>query len=84
MHLTQSPLPTKLIGYHQKSDGTDWSQVGDLLRRLEMAAAFFLSSSLSAPISLSTCRPSLRKKNVGVALIPHELLNSCTFPKRIN
>jgi hypothetical protein len=26
---------------------------------------------------LSTCRPSLRKKNVGVALISHEVLSSC-------
>ena len=39
-------------------------------------AVFFCRSSLLAPTSLSTVFPSFRKKNVGVALIPHVALNS--------
>lgn len=42
-----------------------------------MASIFFCNSGLFAPTSLSICCPSLRKKKVGVALISHEVLNSC-------
>ena len=41
------------------------------------AATFFSSSGLLAPTSLSTCCPFLRKKNVGVARMSHDELNSC-------
>jgi len=53
------------------------SQLRDLDSRLTIAAVFLWSSAMFPPTSLSTCRPSLRKKNVGVALISHEVLSSC-------
>ena len=60
----------------------DWTQNSrvnylELVVDSAMTAVFLWSSSLLAPTSLSTCRPSLRKKKVGVALISHEVLNSC-------
>lgn len=51
--------------------------VCDLDCEFKIVLTFFCSSCLFAPTSLSICCPFLRKKKVGVALISHNVLNSC-------